>query len=357
MSTSFSPRAVLVTGGAGFIGANFINHFLSASSACRLVNLDLLTYAGNLENLTGVEKHPDYRFVRGDIGDAGLVAKLLAEEQIEAVLHFAAESHVDRSISGPEIFVRTNVLGTQVLLEECRKHWAGQKVQQFRFLQVSTDEVYGTLGTTGYFTEATPLAANSPYSASKAGADLLVRAYHETYGLPVLTTRCSNNYGPYQFPEKLIPLMIHNILVQKPLPVYGDGRNVRDWLHVLDHSRAIARVLEAGIPGEVYNIGGNNEWFNIDIVNLVCDLLDERLGREKGENRELITFVKDRPGHDRRYAIDAGKIKQELGWSPAYTFEQGIAETIDWYLANQQWVAEVTSGAYRDYYQQHYGGR
>jgi dTDP-glucose 4,6-dehydratase len=355
VAATFIPRTLLVTGGAGFIGANFINHFVPANPGCRVVNLDLLTYAGNLENLKQVEDFPNYRFVRGDIGDAGLVAKLLAEERVEALVHFAAESHVDRSITGPEIFVRTNVLGTQVLLEESRKHWSNGRVQDFRFLQVSTDEVYGTLGATGQFSELTPLAPNSPYSASKAGADMLARAYSETYGLPVLTTRCSNNYGPYQFPEKLIPLMIHNVIAGKPLPVYGDGRNVRDWLHVLDHSRAIATVLEKGRPGEVYNVGGNNECMNIDIVNLVCDLLDARLGRQEGESRKLITFVKDRPGHDRRYAIDAGKIKMELGWSPAYTFEQGIAETIDWYLANQEWVAEVTSGAYRDYYEQHYG--
>jgi len=302
-----------------------------------------------------VEKNPAYRFVRGDICDAGLVAELLKTEKIEAVLHFAAESHVDRSITGPEIFVRTNVLGTQVLLEESRKYRQAEKVPEFRFLQVSTDEVYGSLGAQGYFTEETPLSPNSPYSASKAGADLLLRAYHETYGFPTLNTRCSNNYGPYHFPEKLIPLIIHNVFGKKPLPVYGDGRNVRDWLHVKDHSVGIETVLKRGRPGEVYNIGGNNEWMNIDIVNLVCDLLDKRLGRALGENRRLITFVKDRPGHDRRYAIDAAKIRRELGWEPSYTFEQGLADTIDWYLDNQEWVAEVTSGAYRDYYEQQYG--
>jgi dTDP-glucose 4,6-dehydratase len=357
MAVTFIPRAVLVTGGAGFIGSNFINYFMAANPECRVVNLDVLTYAGNLKNLTGVETNPNYRFVRGDICDASLVAEILASEKIDAVVHFAAESHVDRSISGPEIFVRTNVLGTQVMLEESRKHRESGAVPEFRYLQISTDEVYGSLGATGYFTEATPLAANSPYSASKAGGDLLVRAYHETFGLPTLNTRCSNNYGPYHFPEKLIPLMIHNIIARKPLPVYGDGQNVRDWLHVKDHSRAVETVLKKGRPGEVYNIGGNNEWKNIDIVNLVCDLLDERLGRKPGENRGLITFVKDRPGHDRRYAIDAAKIKRELDWEPSYTFDKGIAETIDWYLANQQWVAEVTSGAYREYYEQQYGGR
>jgi dTDP-glucose 4,6-dehydratase len=355
MLDKFIPRAILVTGGAGFIGANFINYFMPANPGCRVVNLDILTYAGNLKNLAVVEKNPAYRFVRGDICDTGLVAELLKTEKIEAVLHFAAESHVDRSIAGPEIFVRTNVLGTQVLLEESRKYRQAEKVPEFRFLQVSTDEVYGSLGAQGYFTEETPLSPNSPYSASKAGADLLLRAYHETYGFPTLNTRCSNNYGPYHFPEKLIPLIIHNVFDKKPLPVYGDGRNVRDWLHVKDHSVAIETVLKRGRPGEVYNIGGNNEWMNIDIVNLVCDLLDKRLGRAPGENRRLITFVKDRPGHDRRYAIDAAKIRRELGWEPSYTFEQGLADTIDWYLDNQEWVAEVTSGAYRDYYEQQYG--
>jgi dTDP-glucose 4,6-dehydratase len=357
MPEQFSAKSILVTGGAGFIGSNFIHSFMARNPGCRVVNLDILTYAGNLENLKGVEGNPDYRFVRGDIGDAALVSSLLAEAQIDSVVHFAAESHVDRSITGPEIFVRTNVLGTQVLLEESRKHWQAGVVPQFRFLQVSTDEVYGSLGDTGFFTEETPLAANSPYSASKAGADLLVRAYHETFGMPTLNTRCSNNYGPYHFPEKLIPLMIRNIINRQPLPVYGDGLNIRDWLHVKDHSVAIETVLKGGQCGGVYNIGGNNEWKNIDIVNLVCDLLDSRLGRQNGENRKLITFVKDRPGHDRRYAIDASKMRQELGWEPSYTFESGIAETIDWYLANQEWVEQVTSGVYREYYAKQYGER
>jgi dTDP-glucose 4,6-dehydratase len=353
MQETFSPAAVLVTGGAGFIGSNFINHFMGTNPEVRVVNLDILTYAGNLKNLCAVQDNPRYRFVKGDICDGPLVATLLAGEKIDAVIHFAAESHVDRSITGPEIFVKTNVLGTQTLLEQSRLHAPSRPA--FRFLQVSTDEVYGSLGAEGYFTEETPLAPNSPYSASKAGADLLVRAYFETFRLPTLNTRCSNNYGPYHFPEKLIPLMIHNIMQKKALPVYGDGLNVRDWLHVKDHSAAIERVLKAGAPGEIFNIGGNNEWRNIDIVNLVCDLLDERLGRAKGENRKLITFVKDRPGHDRRYAIDASKLKRELGWEPSYTFERGIAETIDWYLANQQWVTEVASGAYREYYESQYG--
>ena len=354
MQKRFVPSAVLVTGGAGFIGSNFINCFMAANPDCRVVNLDILTYAGNLENLRPVEHNPRYRFVRGDICDAGLVASLLAEEKINAVVHFAAESHVDRSITGPEIFVKTNVLGTQTLLEESRKFWQADPGRPFRYLQVSTDEVYGSLGQTGYFTEETPLAPNSPYSASKAGADLLVRAYFETYGMPVLNTRCSNNYGPYHFPEKLIPLMIHNILGRKPLPVYGDGLNVRDWLHVKDHSTAIERVLTSGVCGQVYNIGGNNELKNIDIVHLVCDLMDESLGRPAGDSRGLITFVKDRPGHDRRYAIDAAKIRTELGWEPSYTFETGIRETIGWYLANQEWVAHVTSGEYQKYYAEQY---
>lgn len=352
----FSPRVVLVTGGAGFIGSNFINRFIPLNPQCRVINLDCLTYAGNLQNLTAVEKNPNYRFVKGDIGDAALVATILAEERVDAVIHFAAESHVDRSISGPEIFIRTNVLGTQMLLEESHKHWQSGTVADFRYYQISTDEVYGSLGDTGYFTEETPLAANSPYSASKAGADLLVRAYHETFGMPTIISRCSNNYGPFHFPEKLIPLLIANIIAKRPLPVYGDGSNVRDWLHVNDHATAIECILKNAAPGSVYNIGGNNEWQNINIVNLVCDLLDTKLGREFGTNRQLITFVKDRLGHDKRYAIDATKLKTELGWSPSYTFEIGIEETIDWYLANQQWVSEVTSGSYRDYYQQQYGG-
>jgi dTDP-glucose 4,6-dehydratase len=355
LPVAFTPRSILVTGGAGFIGSNFIHSFIANNPDCRVTNLDALTYAGNLNNLKTIEHYPGYHFVKGDICDTVLVANILAVQKIDAVVHFAAESHVDRSITGPEIFVRTNVLGTQTLLEESRKHWQAGIVDDFRFFQISTDEVYGSLGETGYFTEQTPLSPNSPYSASKAGADMLVRAYHETYGMPTLNTRCSNNYGPYHFPEKLIPLLIHNIISRKPLPVYGDGCNVRDWLHVKDHAAAVEVVLKQGAPGSVYNIGGNNEWKNIDIVNLVCDLLDENLGRAAGENRQLITFVKDRPGHDRRYAIDASRLKSELGWEPAYSFEQGIAETIDWYLANQEWVLEVTSGAYREYYAGQYG--
>jgi dTDP-glucose 4,6-dehydratase len=353
MQEKFSPRSVLVTGGAGFIGSNFINHFMAGNPGCRVVNLDLLTYAGNLKNLSAVQDNPDYRFVKGDICDGPLVARILSEENIDAVVHFAAESHVDRSITGPEIFIKTNVLGTQTLLEASRLH--AEQLTDFRYLQVSTDEVYGSLGEEGFFTEETPLSPNSPYSASKAGADMLVRAYFETFRLPTLNTRCSNNYGPFHFPEKLIPLMIHNIMKRRSLPVYGDGLNVRDWLHVKDHSAAIERVLKYGKIGEVFNIGGNNEWRNIDIVHLVCDLMDDRLGRSSGESRGLISFVQDRKGHDRRYAIDASKLKRELSWEPGYTFERGIAETIDWYLDNQGWVEEVVSGAYREYYAAQYG--
>jgi len=349
MSGSFTPHAVLVTGGAGFIGSNFINHFMAGNPGCRVVNLDTLTYAGNLENLRSVENKSNYRFVKGDISDGGLVAALLHDEKIDAVVHFAAESHVDRSIMGPEVFVRTNVLGTQILLEESRKHLQSGCVDDFRYLQISTDEVYGSLGKTGYFTEETPLAANSPYSASKAGADLLARAYHETFGFPALTTRCSNNYGPYQFPEKLIPLMINNALHDKELPVYGDGLYVRDWLYVYDHCTAIWQVLEKAPPGEVYNIGGCNEKANLEVIEIIL----ERLHKPK----TLIRHVKDRPGHDRRYAIDASRIITELGWKPSVTFEEGMARTIDWYLSNQLWLTHVISGDYQKYYESMYSNR
>src|SRR6266567_5794921 len=296
MTAPFTPSAILVTGGAGFIGANFINHFMPANPDCRVINLDILTYAGNLENLKGVEQNPRYRFVRGDICDAALIAEILAAERIDAVVHFAAESHVDRSITGPEIFVRTNVLGTQVLLEASRAHWQSGAVKDFRFLQVSTDEVYGSLGATGFFTEETPLAPNSPYAASKAAGDLLVRSYVHTFHLPALITRCSNNYGPYQFPEKLIPLFISNLLHDEPVPVYGDGLNVRDWIHVRDHCAGIDRVWRDGPAGEVYNIGGRCERTNLDLTYALLDAV--------GKPRSLICYVKDRPGHDRRYAID-----------------------------------------------------
>jgi len=331
---------LLVTGGAGFIGANFVRHVLE-SGPHRLVNLDLLTYAGNLENLAGLEDREGYRFVKGDILDQPRVEALLEEERIEAVVHFAAESHVDRSITGPRPCMDTNIVGTQSMLE------AARRVGVERFLQVGTDEVYGSLGSTGFFTEDMPLAPNSPYAASKASADLVCRAYHHTFDVPVIITRCSNNYGPYQFPEKLIPLMIANALEDKPLPVYGDGKNVRDWLFVEDHCRALLRVLEAGAPGGIYNIGGHNEMENIAIVRRLLELL--------GKDESLIRYVTDRPGHDRRYAIDAGHIERELGWTPAHVFEDGLEATVKWYLDNREWWEKVRSGAYRDYYETMYG--
>ena len=320
---------ILMTGGCGFIGSNFVHYFLKAHSDINIVNLDKLTYAGNPDNLVTIEKDKRYTFVKGDIADASLAEKLFKHYDFDAVVHFAAESHVDRSIIGPEIFVMTNVLGTQVLLEAARKEWNG-KYDKKRFVHVSTDEVYGDLGSTGeYFTETTPLAPNSPYSASKAGSDFLARSYYKTYGFPAIITRCSNNYGPYQYPEKLIPLMIANALDDKSLPVYGDGKNIRDWIYIGDHCMAVDTVLRKGKPGEVYNIGGSNEWFNIDIVKKVLSIL--------GKPESLISFVTDRPGHDRRYAIDASKIKKELGWKPSVTFEQGIEKTVQWYLENKGW--------------------
>lgn len=324
---------LLVTGGAGFIGSNFIRYMLNKHKDVSILNLDHLTYAGNLDNLKDVETDNRYTFIKGDIGNGKLVNEILKVSQVDVIVNFAAESHVDRSIAEPDIFVRTNVLGTQVLLEAARVN--GTR----KFVQISTDEVYGSLGETGSFTEETPLAPNSPYSASKAGGDLLVRAYHETYGMDVNITRCSNNYGPYQFPEKLIPLMITNALEDKPLPVYGDGLNVRDWLHVDDHASAIDRVIRQGVPGEVYNIGGCNERTNLDIVRLILDALDKP--------DSLVRFVTDRLGHDRRYSIDPAKTIRELGWEPMYRFEEGIGLTIDWYLQNRAWWNRVLSGAYR----------
>ena len=339
----------LVTGGAGFIGGNFV--LRAVASGVKVVNLDALTYAGNLDTLASVQDNPLHVFVEGDIGDRALVARLLAEHRPDAVVNFAAESHVDRSIDGPGAFIQTNVVGTLGLLESVRDHWKeleGEARERFRFLHVSTDEVYGSLGDTGKFTESTPYAPNSPYSASKAASDHLVRAFHHTYGLPVLTTNCSNNYGPYHFPEKLIPLIIARALAGEPLPVYGDGKNVRDWLFVGDHCQAIRTVLEKGRVGETYNVGGNAEKQNLEVVRTICALLDERMPRADGKPRSSqITFVADRPGHDRRYAIDASKLRDELGWEPEYTFEQGIAETVDWYLANQAWVKRVLDGSYR----------
>ncbi len=350
-------NTILVTGGAGFIGSNFILRTMESDPAS-IVNLDKLTYAGNPCNLKSIVHHPRYEFVLGDIGDRNLVRDLLRRRKPRAVVHFAAESHVDRSIRGPEDFIRTNVNGTFALLEEARSFWenlAGAEKQGFRFLHVSTDEVYGSLGPDDpAFTETTSYAPNSPYAASKASADHLVRAYHHTYGLPTLTTNCSNNYGRFQFPEKLIPLIILNARDGKPLPVYGDGQNVRDWLYVGDHCDAIATVLEQGRLGETYNIGGANEKRNIDIVHAICDILDELGEPRERPRRELVTFVKDRPGHDRRYAIDASKIRRELSWQPKETFETGIRKTVKWYLENEEWVRDVTSGSYREWIETHY---
>ncbi len=349
---------ILVTGGAGFIGSNFVLQWIAHESAS-VVNLDKLTYAGNPRNVESVAEHPAYRFQQGDIIDRELLARLLRSEQPRAIVHFAAESHVDRSIHGPDDFVRTNVNGTFSLLEETRAYWSvlpEADRRTFRFLHVSTDEVYGSLGTNDpAFTETTPYAPNSPYSASKAASDHLVRAYHHTYGLPTLTTNCSNNYGPYQFPEKLIPLMILNACNGKPLPVYGDGKNVRDWLYVEDHCSAIRTVLSEGRDGETYNIGGCNEKKNLEIVDTICALLDEfRPNDPVVPHRNLVAFVKDRPGHDRRYAMDTRKIERELNWRPKETFETGIRKTVLWYLQHEEWVRDVTSGAYRQWIADHY---
>jgi dTDP-glucose 4,6-dehydratase len=352
---------ILVTGGAGFIGANFVNDWRAQSDE-PVVNLDLLTYAGNRENLAGLANDPRHIFIHGDIGDTALLTQLLTKHQPRAILNFAAESHVDRSIHAPEDFVQTNVVGTFRLLEAVRTYWSALPIDAkaaFRFLHVSTDEVYGSLSKDEpAFTETHRYEPNSPYSASKAASDHLVRAYHHTYGMPVLTTNCSNNYGPFHFPEKLIPLMIVNALAGKSLPVYGDGQQIRDWLYVKDHCSAIRRVLEAGQVGEVYNVGGWNEKPNLDIVHTVCALLDELRGRPDGKRyAEQITYVTDRPGHDRRYAIDASKIERELGWKPAETFESGIRKTVAWYLANQEWVANVQSGSYREWVEKNYAER
>ena len=352
---------ILVTGGAGFIGANFVLDWLAQADE-PVINLDALTYSGNRENLSTLEGDQRHSFVQGDIGDRALVAQLLQQHQPRAIINFAAESHVDRSIHGPQDFIQTNIVGTFNLLEATRAYWGKREPQaqkDFRFLHVSTDEVYGSLNKDDpAFTETHRYEPNSPYSASKAGSDHLVRAYHHTYGLPVLTTNCSNNYGPYHFPEKLIPLMIVNALAGKPLPVYGDGQQIRDWLYVKDHCSAIRRVLQAGKVGEVYNIGGWSEKPNIDIVNTICALLDELHPKSQGVSyKEQITYVADRPGHDRRYAIDASKVQRELGWKPAETFETGIRKTVQWYLQNQDWVEHVQSGAYRQWVEKNYAER
>lgn len=347
-------RTILVTGGAGFIGSNFIHYLYETDPDVRILNLDALTYAGNLNNLSDIPEGDRYHFIRGDIRDRSLLGSLFEQYPITGVIHFAAESHVDRSIVDPEHFLSVNVLGTQALLDTVRRAWSLHPDDKYcrdylpgvRYLQISTDEVYGALGPEGLFTESTPLAPNSPYSSAKASADLIVRAYAATFGLPVNITRCSNNYGPYQFPEKLIPLMIHNCMEGRPLPVYGDGMQIRDWLHVLDHCRAIWTVFTKGTPGEVYNIGGNNEKANLEIVRLILSAF--------GLPDSMISFVKDRPGHDRRYAIDSTKIQNELGWHPLYTFEQGISETIDWYRTHQAWMDSVLTGDYRTYYEKMY---
>ena len=351
-------KRVLITGGAGFIGSNFVHHWCEKYDG-RVVVLDILGYAGNRANVAGLEGKERFRLVEGDICDSKLVADLLEAEEIDTLIHFAAESHVDRSILGPAAFVKTNVVGTFTLLEAFRQRWqANGKPNDYRFLHVSTDEVYGSLEESDpAFTETTPYAPNSPYSASKAGSDHLARAYFHTYGMPTLITNCSNNYGPYQFPEKLIPLMCLNILLGKPLPVYGDGQNVRDWLHVSDHCAAIATVLHKANPGDVYNIGGNNQVKNLDIVHQLCDLMEEMSEGLPKPPRELITFVSDRPGHDRRYAMDISKIERDLGWSPAYDFENGLRQTVEWYLSHPDWWQPLLSDEYKGYYEKLYGDR
>ena len=344
---------ILVTGGAGFIGSHLVRLLVSKYPHYRIVNFDALTYAGNLANLREVEQAPNYFFEKGDITDQQNLPAIFQKHQIDGVIHLAAESHVDRSISNPLSFVETNVLGTVNLLNAARQYWKDQPAGK-RFYHISTDEVFGSLGDEGFFTEETAYDPRSPYSASKASSDHFVRAYYHTFGLPVIVSNCSNNYGPYQFPEKLIPLMINNIREQKPLPVYGDGQYTRDWLWVKDHAAAIDLIFHQGNIGETYNIGGNNEWKNIDLVHKLCDIIDELLGRPPGQSRQLITFVRDRPGHDRRYAIDASKIRRELGWEPSIQFEEGFRQTAQWYLEHQDWLQGVLSGAYQDYYRQQY---
>jgi dTDP-glucose 4,6-dehydratase len=349
-------RSILISGGAGFIGSHLVRLFVNKYPEYLIVNLDALTYAGNLLNLTDIESSPNYQFVKGDICDTELLDEIFEKFKIDSVLHCAAESHVDRSISDPLTFVRTNLLGTAALLSTAKKHWQQSQNSTHRFHHISTDEVYGSLGAEGFFTERTPYDPRSPYSASKAGSDHLVRAFGHTYGMDIVITNCSNNYGPYQFPEKLIPLCIHNAVNNKELPVYGEGINIRDWLYVEDHVDALDVVFHSGKKGETYNIGGENEWKNIDLVHLLCDLVDAKNNKKPFSSRELIRFVKDRAGHDYRYAIDASKIKDELGWSPKYTFEVGLSKTIDWYLDNEAWLSKLTSGDYLHYYEKQYGG-
>lgn len=346
-------KKILITGGAGFIGSHVVRRFVTQYPETEIVNLDALTYAGNLNNLTDIEDAPNYTFVKGDITDSTFINDLFQEHRFEGVIHLAAESHVDRSITDPVSFVMTNVVGTVNLLNAFKELWKGNFINK-RFYHVSTDEVYGSLGETGLFTENTSYDPNSPYSASKASSDHFVRAYGETYGMPYVISNCSNNYGPHHFPEKLIPLFINNIINNKPLPVYGDGNYTRDWLYVIDHAIAIDLAFHQGENAATYNIGGFNEWKNIDLVKLLCQIMDKKLGRAMGASEQLITYVTDRPGHDLRYAIDASKINSELGWKPSVTFEQGLEKTIDWYLQNEEWLAQVTSGAYQEYYNQQY---
>ncbi len=346
-------RTILITGGAGFIGSHVVRYFVTKYPEYQIINLDKLTYAGNLENLKDIEKAPNYRFIKGDIVDGAFIQSLFHEVQPDGVIHLAAESHVDRSISNPNEFVYTNIVGTVNLLNAARALWK-DAFEGKKFYHISTDEVYGSLGDEGYFVEETPYDPRSPYSASKASSDHLVRAYGHTFKLPVVISNCSNNYGPYQFPEKLIPLFIHNINHSKPLPVYGKGENVRDWLYVGDHAAAIDIIFHRGRLGETYNIGGDNEWKNIDLIRTLCRIMDGKLNRSAGTSEQLITYVKDRAGHDLRYAIDASKLKAELGWAPSLTFDQGLELTVDWYLANQDWLDHVTSGDYQQYYEQQY---
>lgn len=346
-------KSILITGGAGFIGSHVVRRFVNNYPDYKIYNLDKLTYAGNLENLRDIQNKPNYKFLKGDIQDSEFIQKVFLDYKIDAVIHLAAESHVDRSISNPMEFVLTNVVGTVNLLNIAKYHWQGN-FEDKKFYHVSTDEVYGALGETGLFTEDTKYDPHSPYSASKASSDHFVRAYYDTYGLPIVLSNCSNNYGSHHFPEKLIPLCIHNIQNDKPLPIYGDGKYTRDWLYVEDHARAIDDVFHKGKLGDTYNIGGFNEWQNIELVRLLCDVMDRKLGRASGTSQKLITFVKDRPGHDLRYAIDATKIERELGWKPSVTFEQGLEKTVDWYLANEEWLRNVTSGNYQEYYKTQY---
>jgi len=349
-----NTKKILITGGAGFIGSHLVRHFVKKYPTYQIFNLDVLTYAGNLENLKDIEKAANYTFIKEDITNAEKIQTLFELHRFDHIIHLAAESHVDRSITDPLAFAKTNILGTMNLLNSFKDLWQNQWENKL-FYHISTDEVYGSLGETGFFTETTAYDPNSPYSASKASSDHFVRAYGETYDLPFVISNCSNNYGPYQFPEKLIPLFIHNIINKKKLPVYGEGKNTRDWLYVEDHAQAIDKVFHEGKIKETYNIGGFNEWKNIDLVELLCDLMDAKLNQPTGEAKKLISYVKDRPGHDFRYAIDASKIKEELNWQPSVNFEQGLAKTIDWYLENQKWLKNVTSGAYLKYYEKQYG--